>query len=96
MLDWLAYGNNVPDTLDIRTPAGVTPQGTYTIVRAAKIAGQFAQLLYNGQPNPPYTVRSTADGRWKRDVSSIKGERKRERKRAFLVRMSCYNCGRHG
>ena len=27
------------------------------------------------------TVRSTADGRWKRDVSSIKGERKRERKR---------------
>jgi hypothetical protein len=50
------------NTLNIVTPAGFAPHGTYRIVTAAAVDGTFDTLQYNGAPQVPYTVNYRPDG----------------------------------
>ena len=52
----------VANTLDVVTPAGVLPHGTYRIVTAAAVKGTFATLQHNGKVPVPYVVQYLPDG----------------------------------
>ncbi len=48
--------------LDVVTPAGAVPRGTYRIVTATAVSGTFAALQFNGKVSTAYTVNYLADG----------------------------------
>ena len=54
--------DGVANTLNVVTPDGVLPRGTYRIVTAAAVKGTFATLQYNGKAPVPYTVQYLPDG----------------------------------
>jgi len=49
-------------TLDVVTPAGAVPHGTYRIVSAKAVKGAFEVLQLNGKVSTAYTVSYLADG----------------------------------
>ena len=48
--------------LDVVTPAGAVPHGTYRIVTATAVSGTFAALQFNGKISTAYKVNYLPDG----------------------------------
>ncbi len=58
-LELIAGNGNV---LNIVTPAGFTPQGTYRIITATSVVGTFETLQFNGAAQVPYKVNYLPNG----------------------------------